>query len=206
MGVLDQLPHTCRYVESLPEGLASYPELRVKGSVPRIALLDPPPGFVSERLPPEVGSMLDNPPLVSDWVPEVHVVALSNALLDLSFASEAELFQWIEIRLEQLTTGRMYRALASMASPHQLVRMASRAYKKFRQGSSRTVVEKADNYNIGLIEYPDCAFNPLYMEFIGISLLGPYRLSRAKNPGWKVLEYTPTASKLQMIYDVDQAH
>lgn len=206
MGPLDELPHTRRYVESLPQGLGSYPDLLVKGSVPRIVTLDPPEGFVRERLPPEIWQLIDSPPLVSDWVPEVHVVAMSNALLDLAFPSEPELFQWIEVKLEQLTTSRMYRILASMTSPQQLVRMASRAYQGFRKGSTRTIIEKADNYNIGLLEYPAYSFNPLYMEFVGISLLGPYRLSRAKNPGWKVLEWTPTASKLQMIYDVDQPH
>ena len=136
----------------------------MKGSVSRIVSDAPPPGFDFDRLPAPLRDILVNPPSVTAWIPETYTVAISNALRDMAFSSEGELFEWIGERLEGLTTGRLHRAMASMASPNQLSRLASRAYLKFRQGTSRTIIERADNYNIGLIEYPENLFDSLYLD------------------------------------------
>jgi len=69
------------YLEKLPAGLDSYPTAEAKSSV--VAGMLASKGF-RERLspgdvPPQVESMIRNPPRVVAWIPETHIIVCWHA-------------------------------------------------------------------------------------------------------------------------------
>ena len=82
MGVV-RFPNVARYLTSLPNGLDSYPQCEVKGSVLRQLADSTPVPFPSQGLPPQLEALVETPPLPSDWIPEVHFNALMLAHEDL---------------------------------------------------------------------------------------------------------------------------
>jgi hypothetical protein len=80
-------PGFWHYVESLPDGLDSYPALRVKGAVVHAFLLDPlHPPTTGQGLPKVLDELSSAMPSVNDWIPFVHLSALHAAAYDSVFA------------------------------------------------------------------------------------------------------------------------
>ncbi|MFN9944924.1 MAG: hypothetical protein ACK56I_36200, partial [bacterium] len=70
-----------QYLSALPRALDSFADCRAKGSLIRTSL-QVRPLTRSAALPAPLASHVRSPPLASQWVPEVHYVALSLATAD----------------------------------------------------------------------------------------------------------------------------
>ncbi len=127
MATLASLPRVSRYLRGLPDGLDSYPEVQIKGSTARAVIENLPAHANIDDVPEEVRSMLTNPPPVSAWIPEVHMIALVHAMRDLWFTSEEEQLAWVHENIARLFGGRFYRVLFGLISPMRLAKSSKTA-------------------------------------------------------------------------------
>jgi hypothetical protein len=67
------------YLATLPDGIDSYPQALIKGSLVRIVCRDVDRSKVARVLPPRVSALLLDPPLPSAWTPEVWFLAMATA-------------------------------------------------------------------------------------------------------------------------------
>lgn len=139
--MLDTLPSVARYLEKLPGGLASYPECLVKASVLRNSA-DPRVLGPEVPLPPEVRAILDHPPPVSVWVPEVHYTVIMLATHEVHFpGADPEAFiAWVHARNVHLLSTPLYRALFLVLSPERVLHGLEKRWGSFRRGTELQVV------------------------------------------------------------------
>lgn len=196
------LPRTRAYVEALPEGLDSYPQTLLKGSACG-AILQNLPEIDLAVIPDELRGMLENPPPVSVWIPEIPVAALIHTLCESHFTDDEAFLAWAEAGFANYFGSALYRILFAVLSPVRLARGADKKWGALRQGSRREMIEATETYNRGRIVYPPHAFSRLYVEMLCRGFVAAYRLSRAKNPAVRLLSWSPTESTLEIVYDVD---
>lgn len=137
MCVLDpgRFPRLAEYIARLPEGLDSYPECRAKGTLVVTALEGHDLERIGDDLPPQVLEMLRDPPATGIWVPGTMSDAVFYAIVDAFYPTEEEVFEWTRERTRRTSESRLYRALARVASPKTLLRMASAAHGLFQRGT-----------------------------------------------------------------------
>ena len=131
------LPTVASYLERLPGGIDAHPECKVKGSIIADALGDTK--LAKELpLPPVVRSLLEQPPPVSVWVPEVYLNVLMLTVLDAHFGHNnvAGYLQWIYDRNRKLLSTMLYRALFFVLSPERLLSGVEKRWAVFRRGTT----------------------------------------------------------------------
>jgi hypothetical protein len=200
----DELPMTSAFLERLPTGWDSYPEVRVKGSIVRGVIEHEPPGYELERVPEPLRSLLANPPLVSDWLPETHLVTLTLAFRDIFFQTDAAYLDWAEETLGSTLRGPLYRILFALISPGRLARSGAKRWGALRVGTSREHIELNENGNLGRIHYPAELYDPFFLETLLRGMTAVYRLSKAADPKIQVLEWTPESALIEVLYDQSQ--
>ncbi len=123
------------YLESLPQGLASYPEYQQKASIYRL-YTEETAGLevLAPALPDPLRALLDTPVVSSAWIPEVHATCLYLAIADLNGLSEEDLFEdWLLFN-RRLLSHRLYRMLLRVASPQLTIRGAGYRWGAFHRG------------------------------------------------------------------------
>ena len=198
---LSAMPRTRRYLKRLPEGLDSYPEAKVKGSLFQTVANNPPAGLDVMELPDELRWLCTDTPAVNSWIPEVYMVSLINAFRDLVFDSEEALLDWGDDYCRTLFESSLYRMLFAMVSPHRLARSAVQVWASLRKGTSRELITMEDNRNVGRIRYPSHLYDGLYVEGIVRGLQVTYGMSRAPQARGRVLRHTETECDIEMVYD-----
>lgn len=195
------LPPVAAYLDALPAGLDSYPTTLVKAStVGQIIRMLPEEVRNAERTCP-LGDMIDEPPPVSSWIPEVHMVALVTALRETAFASDGAFLAWIREGFEAFWGGSMYRVLMTVASPQLLVRGGDKRWKAMWRGSTRRIFETHPNGNFARVDFPRNLVNRIYAEASCVGFGVAYRMSRAPDPEVRIEELTPTYYVTRVLYD-----
>ena len=202
MPELSALPRAARYLRALPDGLDSYPEIQLKGSTARAVIENLPSHANINDVPEEVRWMLTNPPPVSGWFPEVHMITLVHVMRDLWFTSEEQQLEWVHDNIKNLFGGSLYKVLFGLISPMRLAKSSKRAWASLRRGSEREILEMSDNHNLGRVIYPQNCYDSFYMEVIALALKVAYGMSRAKAPRVRILSCSPTVSEIEVVYDV----
>jgi hypothetical protein len=197
------LPRTRAYAESLPQGLDSYPELQVKGSAVVVMLRSLPETIDLDRFPDELRDMLEHPPTVSAWTPEVHFVAFCIAARELMFESDEGFLEWAEEGYKGYFSASFYRILFAVISPQRLARGADKKWGALRRGSRREMTEATEQFNRGRLVFPRNAFPLFYLKILRKGFLVAYRLSRAANAEVRLVDWSTTEASFEIIYDVD---
>lgn len=190
------------YLAGLPAGLDSYPECRIKGSAFLPLVNTPPPGLDPKALPGPLRAVLEAPPPVTTWTPEVWFASILHHLRDAVFETEDAYRAWSLEGMRNTLGGPLYRMRFAFLSPQRMAKMAPRSWSSLRQGTHRTLLEEHTDYNIGNLTYPENFVDELYMQFHAQSIEFIYGLSRARSPGFELLEWTPTKSTFRIDYDV----
>lgn len=190
------------YLASLPAGLESYPQCRIKGAAFAPLVKSPPPGLDPSVLPASLRGVLERPPSVTDWVPEVWFASIVHHLRDAVFDTDEAYEAWNLEGMRNTLGGPLYRMRFAFLSPRRMAKMAPRSWSSFRLGSHRTLLEEHPDHNVGQLEYPEHFVDEFYMRFHGRSIEYIYSLSRAKNPRFALLEWTPTKSVFRVDYNV----
>ncbi len=145
-----------RYVDSLPRGLAAYPDYLMKASAFREFLVEMP-SFSSEAvstLPDALRELCIRPPLVTDWLPEVVAYATFLGLADIFGLSDEEFIAKKLAGNRRLLSSPAYRALFLFLSPETMLRQVERRWEKFHRGLRLTVVELERRSASLRLDYP----------------------------------------------------
>ncbi|HET9595432.1 MAG TPA: hypothetical protein VFP65_07615 [Anaeromyxobacteraceae bacterium] len=132
----ERYPRVAAYLGALPDGVRSYPECQAKAAIVRRILHDrpvpaPPPGGLPERL----AEVLHAPPLESEWMPEVLLMATVLTVADDRALEDDAFLRWVGPVNRELFGG-IYGLVMSVLTPEFAARNASSYWKMFHRGSS----------------------------------------------------------------------
>jgi hypothetical protein len=151
------------YLETLPNGVASYGFCQVKGSIfvrsATTSGLSLPLG--DEHVPPEVQALTGHLPSANDWIPEVHYNVLSEAIAELRFAGpggEAAHAVWYTELNRQLFSSPLYKVMFVVISPDRMYSGAARRWATFHRGSVLTLPRQTKGAATLRLTYPPNLF------------------------------------------------
>lgn len=150
---VQRFPRLAGYLESLPKGLASYPECRAKGSIFRTAFEGRAWNDEYATLPLALRTVLEEPPLPNAWIPETVSVAAHHAVADVEGMTDEGVIAWGEASLGRLARSPMYRVVSFVASPQLLLKSAPLSWKLLHQGMTLRVQTSATAARLEL-EHP----------------------------------------------------
>lgn len=130
-----EAPTVAEYARNLPDGWESFPSCQAKAALIRGAASDPRLGTI--ELPEPVRALVDDPPPVTAWVPEVFHVALTLAVLE-AFAHEGrvgEFLEWIAQRNRELFGGASYAPMMKGAAAERLLKTLPSGWERFHRGT-----------------------------------------------------------------------
>jgi len=170
-----------RYIAALPKGLHSYPGHTIKAAFTR-ALLDEIPE-TPRGLPGAVGSLVDNPPVISAWVPEVHHQALLLGVAEQVFDGDARAFLDAMLRIQRrLLARKIYAPLLQFVDPARLLKHATRRWTNFHRGTGLHAENLANNETRILLSHPPGIFSSMGRE----ALAGGFRAAMEAGDADKV--------------------
>ncbi len=159
------LPSVDSYLARLPLGVDSHPECQVKASLVHNAMgsLRIGPEF---KLPQAVRKLLDTPPPVSVWVPEVHFNIAMLAILDAHFGPRnlSGYQEWIYEQNRKLFRTPLYRAVFLVMSPERLLHGLEKRWESFRRGSMLRQVRLAEREVELRLTSPEHLYVPLLVQ------------------------------------------
>ncbi len=157
----DRFPQLAAYLDQLPDGLASYPDCKAKGSLILTALEEHDVSGIRDGLPEELLAMIHQPPPAGVWVPAPFSDAVFYVFVDLLYPTLEQTLQWTYERTIRGTRSKLYRALTSVASPWALLRIGTAAHGLFQKGTDLHVVKTETGARLRLSHPPflHCGFN-----------------------------------------------
>ena len=168
------------YLASIPHGLDGHPECLHKGSVTRQVLQKFPIDKLP-RLPEPIQKLIDNPPLASAWVREVHATALYLAICDAHFDTDDAYVTFSADFNRNLLRSPLYRILMLVATPNLLMKRAGMRWGALHRGSTLFVEPAGDKVARGLVRYPTELFPLLLMRCFATAFQAAIEGSGGKN-------------------------
>lgn len=162
-------PLTAAYIESLPEGLDSYPQCLAKASLYRRALDNRPFDPVAPGvLPDPLRDLIEHPRAISSWIREAPFQALMTAQREQQFATDTAFFDFVYRHQMELYSSALYSIMLRLASPGMLLRGASMRWSSFHRGSTLRTQEVTRNSATIILEYPNHLFDRMSLRSIAI--------------------------------------
>lgn len=188
---MDPKPHLVRleaYLASLPGGASAYPECQAKGVLARTLAADEAYGWAADQLPAPFRRLVEDPPMATEWIPEVQYLALVYALADATSLDDDAILAGVRDRQRRLFELPAYRILMAAPSPGTLLRGAEQRWSTFHRGSTLEVEGIADDgVRLGL-HFPRSLFDGLHLRIFAESFLAVLDLSRAVSPRAEIVE------------------
>ncbi len=122
------------WLERLPNGVDSFPDCQVKGSLLRRLVKSQMLQPHADTLPDPVRAWFAVPPLPSAWVPELHLFALLHALRDHVY-DDAALAEFVSSGIHRMLSSPMYKLMFLVVSPKRLLQGIGRRWDQFHQGT-----------------------------------------------------------------------
>jgi hypothetical protein len=195
-----QLARLEAYLASLAGGVAAYPECQAKGILVRMLAADAAHGRAAVQLPPPLRRLLDDPPMGSEWIPEVHFLALVYGLADAAGQDDDAILAGIRERDRRTFEHASYRILMAAPSPASLLRGADQRWGTFHRGSTLDVEGIADDgVRLGL-HFPRGLFDGLHLRIFGESFLAALDLSQAASPRAEIVEAKPGYARYKVAW------
>ena len=134
-----------KYLAALPEGIHSYPDSVVKGTIVRaVAEMIREDRSVRIGLPVETLHLIDEPPLVSEWIPEVHLNVMFSAISEARHAGRDSFETWAYEGNRRLFSGPIYRAVFGVLGPERIMPRVHIRWAAFRRGTTLSPIEMSD--------------------------------------------------------------
>ena len=149
-----RFPRLARYADTLPQGLASFPECKAKGSICK-HLLEKHPIQDPAGLPDEILGFTSRMIPSAGWVSECACMGLHLAIGDAYSMSDPEYDRWLYQHNAGLLEGRfMFKAIMSLASPGVLMQGAAIRFNGFHEGTRLEIGARAPNSIDFTLAYP----------------------------------------------------
>ncbi len=160
------------YLAGLPQGLQSYPGHLIKAAFSR-ALLDEIPE-APQNLPEPIAALVDNRPMISAWIPEVHHQALLLGVAEQVFGGDDEAFLDAMLGMQRrLLKRKIYAPLLQIVDPARLLKHAARRWTNFHRGATLQLNDLTKNEARISVEHPKGLFSPVGCR----ALAGGFRAS-----------------------------
>lgn len=185
------------YLAALPKGVHAHPECLHKGSVVRQVLKAFPIDRLP-RLPEPIQKLIDEPPLPSSWVREVHAIALYLAICDAHFETDDSYVTFSANFNRKLLQGPLYRVLMWVATPNRLMNHAGMRWGALHRGSTLKVEPAGERQARGRVSYPTELFPLLLLRCFATAFQAAIEGSGGKNVRLEMRHRDP----LQAEYDV----
>lgn len=190
------------YLARLPNGLASYPEVLVKGSVIRSSVENLPDGArtIATGMP-EIDALVTDPPAVSAWVPQVHHCLLLASIYDRFFSvagGQTAFDAWVYDRNRQLFRSPAYKILFAVVSPERLIVGLANRWSAFRRGVAVEVVERRGSAGTLAMRYPPYVMDALTLRGIAVALRAALDAGGAEQAFVTVTEPGPTEARFSV--------
>ena len=186
-----------KYLATLPRGIDSYPEHCVRGSVVRaIALTFQSDREVRAALLPEIDRLLAEPPLVSVWLPEVHLNVLFSAICEVrhTLSPRASFEAWAYEGNRAILGGPFYRALFTVLGPERILARAQSRWSAFRRGTTLVPLD-ADHKGTRLrLDYPPHLMPDVGLWAMGAALRAAADVSGAKDVSVSIVEESASST------------
>lgn len=174
-------PRLAQYVDTLPKGLASFPEAQAKGSICKV-LLEKRPLKDAAGLPEEIVALTARPIPSAGWVPEVASMGLHMVVGDAYEMGANEFDRWLYEHNASLLDGRfMFRAVMSLASPSVLMQGAAIRFNGFHQGTTLEIDGRAPNELFFHLAYPAGLHNELCLAAFRAAFQVSLDMTKAKD-------------------------
>ncbi len=189
------LPRLERYLSGLAGGLSAYPACLAKGALVRNLFHLHPATDVADRLPEPLRTLALEPPMGSEWIPEVHFAALLLAVADLRGLDEPALRAWTRDRNRLLFASPAYRILMAVASPAQLLRFAGARWCNWHRGSSLEIDGIGDDGVRVSLHFPAALIDGSMAVVYGEAFTAALEVARARLPRVDVVELTAARAR-----------
>lgn len=177
----DEGPSFERYVAGLSGGLDAFPAAQAKGSIIR-SVTEGQPDEVLRRLPEPVRALALDPPIDSDWIPEVHFAALVHAVAEARAYSGPEFCAWLRACNRTLFASPLYRILMTVVSPEAMLRHAGKRWGNFHRGSTLDLDGFADDGARVTLRFPEGLFDPLVLRGFAEAFAAALEAAHARDP------------------------
>jgi hypothetical protein len=180
-----RFPLVAQYVKSLPQGLASYPDCKVRATVYEDLKKDFPQ---LDKMPdlPEVLRQALADSSKKDWLPEVVGNALCILVRDSILQTDETFYAWYQKNMVRLYRKPLFRAMMLIFSPTLVVIGAAKRWTTFHIGSTLSAepVQELDGRNqTGVtFSFPPHSFDLLLLRRLNISFRVALDGTRAKEP------------------------
>jgi hypothetical protein len=164
------------YLEKLPAGLASYPQMTIKGAIFRQFLKGVDTGRLRASLPARLVELVDNPPPPSVWMPEVQSNAVFAVVADVCFADEAAFMQYAYENNKEVLESPLYSLLIRMLSPSRVVKLAAKAWGQMHKGTT-LFADGHGAYTLLRLDHPPDAYPRCMLQALSQGYLSAAHLA-----------------------------
>jgi hypothetical protein len=175
------LPSYERYLAGIAGGLHAFPEAQTKGSIVR-SVVDGQPDAVLRALPEPVRGLALDPPIDSDWVPEVQFGALVHAVAAARGYGPREYLAWVRGSNRALFESVLYRILMTVVSPEAMLRHAGKRWGNFHRGSTLVLEGIADDGARLVLRFPPGVFDGLILAGFAEAFGAALEAAHARDP------------------------
>jgi hypothetical protein len=192
-----RFPLASAYLASLPKGLDSFPQCRV-----RVLVFEPIgkayPALAEGVAAGPVAALLRGAVTSNDWVPEVVGQVANLMLRDACLASDAEYFDWSYRASEVSFDKPLVRNLIRLISPTLLVMGAARRWSTLHDGTqleTTPVVAAGERWQtIGRLRFPAGLFPPLFLQGLTAAFSAAMALARGRSIEVALRDQTATSA------------
>jgi hypothetical protein len=189
-----------QYVDLLPQGLASFPECKAKGSICR-HLLETRPVKDPSGLPDEIAALIAHPVPHASWVSECACMGLHLAIGDAYAMSATEYDRWLYEHNAGLFEGRfMFRALMSLASPAVLMQGAAIRFNGFHLGTRLEITSRDANSIDFQVGYPAGLYSDLCLGAFRAAFQAALDMTKAKELRCALACATPALASFRVTW------
>jgi hypothetical protein len=188
-----ELALVAAYLAKLPGGADAFPECSVKASLVRTVLNERPIGS-DVPLPASVRTLVDHPPPVSVWVPEVHFNVVMLAILESQFGGRSDqgYLAWVYDQNARVLSTALYRMLFFVVSPERLIVGMQKRWAAFRRGTEPRLVTHGPRDVELRVQSPPHLYGPLNVEGMSHALRAAVECAGAKDARVDGLIASPT--------------
>ncbi len=178
-------PHAAAYIESLPGGLASFPECRMNHHVLEHVTTDFPGLGDRERLPPLLADFFAGH-VDGDWLNETVGNAVYLMIRDQCFRDDLSFQEWNQKNIDRLIRNPLFRAIMVLLSPALVVIGAGKRWSSFHLGTTmktEPVGQSADRLHVRAeLSFPAGLYSPLILQLHCSTFLAALVAARARQP------------------------
>jgi hypothetical protein len=189
------LPRLDRWLAGVPGGLDAYPHVEAKGSLVRSVLAGQPAHELAARVPAQLRRLVLEPPVGSEWVPEVQFAAILLAVTDVRAMTEDDVLAWARAQNRALFESPAYRILMAVMSPAALVRFAGRRWENWHRGTRLELLGTSDDGVRATLAFPPGLYDGLLLRVFAQAFVAALELSNAAFPEVTVEASSPESAR-----------